>query len=105
VQRVVHVLVDVERGQHQHARPGLGADARGGADAVEPGHADIHQDHIRAQRQGRADGLFAVAGLPDHGHVGLGVQDHAEAVAHERLVVDDEHADRVSHAPAPAASR
>ena len=35
----------------------------------------------------------AVAGLADHLEVGLGVEDHAEAAAHERLVVGEHDAD------------
>src|SRR6185312_15648853 len=45
-QRGVDVLVEVERGEDQHPRrrPGSGQDVFGGGDAVEAGHADVHQD-------------------------------------------------------------
>jgi hypothetical protein len=49
-QGVVDDLVEVEGGQHQHARPSRpGHDLPGGADAVEPGHPDVHDHHVGLQ--------------------------------------------------------
>lgn len=42
--------------------------------------------------RGGRDRLEPVAGLADDLEVGLGVEDDAEARAHERLVVDEQHA-------------
>src|SRR5206468_1224313 len=42
---------------------------------------------------GLVDGLAPVHGLADHVEVGLGVEDHAEAGAHQGLVVGDEDSD------------
>ena len=52
---------------------------------------------------GQRDRLGAVAGLADHLEVRLGVDDHPEAAAHERLVVGDQHADR--HGPRSASGK
>ena len=47
-----------------------------------------------AALRGALDRLEAVGGLGDDLDVGLAVEDHAEARAHQRLVVDDQDADR-----------
>jgi hypothetical protein len=73
------------------ARPG-GDDPARRLDPVHVGHADVHQHDVGALALGQRDGLGAVAGLADDLHVLLGVEDHAEAAAHERLVVGDHHA-------------
>ena len=46
-----------------------------------------------ATRVATGDGLLAVVGLADDLDVGLRVEDHAEAAAHQLLVVDDDDAD------------
>jgi hypothetical protein len=59
-----------------------------------------HEHDVRVQRERPRDRGAAVLGLPHHRDVGLRVEDHAEASAHERLVVGDERADhRGSRAP------
>ena len=47
-QRGVDVLVEVERGQDQHARSAAGRECSraGGLDAVHAGHADVHQHDV-----------------------------------------------------------
>ena len=63
-------------------------------DAVELGHADVHQHDVGLQRAAPAStASSAVGGLADDVEVVLGVEDHAEAGAHQRLVVGDQHAD------------
>src|SRR4051794_18942911 len=104
-QRLVHVLVEVERRQHQDLRPAVAVD--GGEDAprrlepVELGHADVHQHDVWAQGAGLVDRLAPVGRLADDLDLGLRVEDHAEAGADERLVVDEEDAD---HPPASTGS-
>ena len=49
---------------------------------------------------GRSERTWSIASRPSDGladdlHLGLGVEDHAEAGAHERLVVDEQDADHV----------
>ena len=96
-QRLVDVLVEVEGGEHQHARRRVVLarvdDAAGRLDAVELGHADVHQHDVGLQPPRHLDRLQAVDGLADDLEVVLGVEDHLEPRAHERLVVGDQDAD------------
>ena len=69
------------------SRPGPG-DLPGRLDAVHPRHADVHQHHVGLQRPHLVEGLQAVPGLADDREVLLGLQDHPEAGAQQRLVVD-----------------
>ncbi len=94
-QRVVDVLVVLERGHDQHARPldGVGDDRAGRLDAVHAGHAHVHQHHVGVELAGAADGLHAVRRLAHDLDVRLGLQQRAQTAAHERVVVGDEQAD------------
>ena len=58
-----------------------------------------------AQLLDEARRLAAVARLAHHLDVRLGFEDHPEAAADERLVVDQQDADVIAPAPAPAGSR
>lgn len=53
----------------------------------------FHQHHIRAGAADLLDDFEAVTGLADHGHVALGLDDHAKAGADQRLVVGQEDTD------------
>ena len=81
-----------------------------GRDAVDPGHADVHQHDIRPQRRRLGHRLVAVRRLAHHVDVRLDLEDHPEPGPHQRLVVDDQHADRgrrrvaVAFTPAPGAA-
>jgi hypothetical protein len=89
-QRWEHVLVEVERGQDDHPRR-RGAVAvdqhTSRLDAVEPGHADVHQHDVGGGDREPLERLAAVLRFADHGHVGLGVDHHPQTGADERLVV------------------
>ena len=99
-QRVVDVLVEVEGREHQDLRAVAGREhAAGRLDAVELGHADVHQHDVGGELARLLDRLQAVGGLADDVEVVLGVEDHPEARAHERLVVGDQHPHR-AHAAA-----
>lgn len=88
----VRVLVQVERGEDEDAGAVSGGDdAAGRLDAVEAGHADVHQGDVRVEFGRHADRLGAVGRFAHDRHVVLALQEHAEAEALERLVVDDEH--------------
>ena len=95
-QRLVHVVVEVEGGEHDDPRAGevrVAGDPPGGLEPVESGHADVHQEHVGPGRLGDGDGVVAVVGFADEFEV-VGVADHrGEAGAHERLVVGDGDAD------------
>ena len=88
-QRVEHVLVQAERREHQH--PHVVAqrrdDAARGLDAVELGHADVEHGDVRLAGPRGIDGLQAVSRLRDHGQVGLGLDDLAQAPTDQRLIV------------------
>src|SRR5690606_9582030 len=58
-------------------------------------HPDVHQDDVRQQVAGHLDGLVPVAALADHLDVVLALEDHLQTSAEQRMVVDDEHADRI----------
>jgi hypothetical protein len=77
--------------------------ASGGRQAVELGHADVHQDDRRPEASGLLDGLDPVARLGDDLDVRLAREEHAEAGAHHRLVVGDEDAD--AHRRSPSGRR
>jgi hypothetical protein len=68
LQRVVDVLVQVERGQHQDPRPAPGLDEPGcRLKAVHVGHADVHQDHVGIKQPRLGEGLAPVAGFAGDG--------------------------------------
>ena len=95
--RRIDVLVEVERRQDHDPWRLAGLlwidQASRRPEPVKPGHADVHQDHVRAAEAGEVDRAFAVSRLGDDLDVGLRVEDHPEAAAHERLVVGDRDAD------------
>ena len=100
-ERLVDVLVEVERREDQDPRGGVGGeDAPGRLEPVELGHADVHQDDGRVEARRLLDRLEAVARLGHDLDVLLVGEQHPEAGADHRLVVGDEHADR--HAPVAA---
>ena len=72
------------------------ANAAGGLDAVAAGHADVHEHDVGPFAPGDRHRLLAVGGLAHHREVGLGVDDHREAAAHQLLVVGDDHPHRAS---------
>ena len=71
----------------------VGEDPPRGFEAVELGHPDVHQDDVRSQRANLVDRVAAVGRLADDLDLRLGVEDHPEAGADERLVVDEQNAD------------
>jgi hypothetical protein len=73
--RLVDVLVEVEGGQDQHAGGAAGDldHPAGGLDAVQAGHAYVHEHHVGAQPAGQLDRLDAVVGLADDLDVFLGL--------------------------------
>jgi hypothetical protein len=94
-QRLVDVLVEVERREHQHPHGRVAAELGHPPrrlDPVELRHADVHQDDVRLELAGELHRLGAVGRLADHVEVVLGVEDHPEAGADEGLVVGDEDA-------------
>jgi hypothetical protein len=90
------VLVVIERGQHDDAHAAqrrVGGDRLGGLQAVEAGHADVHQHDVGDEAARRVGRLVAVGGLADHLDAVLRGQQRPKARAHERLVVGEQDAD------------
>src|SRR5439155_1040294 len=84
------VLVEVEGSEDDDAHAGqavVGGDRARRLQAVRTRHANVHEEHVGALAAGDPDGFVAVAGLTDHLDVVLGVEQGAEAGAHERLVI------------------
>ena len=65
----------------------------GERDAVHAAHADVHQCQIGCQGTRGLQGGFGVAGFTHHFEMRHGFQPHAHAIAHERVVVDEEQFD------------
>ncbi len=101
VQCVVHVLVEVERRQHQDAGPAVGRrrhDAPRGLDAVEVGHAHVHDHDVGVVLGAQPHRRQTVGREADDPEVGLRPEDRAERRAHDVLVVGDHDADQgVAH--------
>ena len=105
-QRREELVVVAEAGQHDHPRAGA-PQALERADAVEPRHHEVEQDHVRVGARGGVDGGLAVAGLGDDLDVVLEVEERAQALAHDRVVVgeqDADHAGTSSRTVVPAPS-
>ncbi len=104
-QRLVDVLVEIERREHEHARRLLRTvdDPARRLDAVDVRHADVHEHDIWMEVARERDRLCSVRRLADDVDVGLGVQDHPEAAAHESLVVREQDANR--HRVEPSGNR
>src|SRR5207248_8165775 len=93
-QRCVHVLVQVERGQHDDPRavpaPGGGQDPPGRLEPVHLRHPDVHQHDVRPVPERGRDRLPPVRGLGHHRDARR-AEDQPEAAADQRLVVRDDH--------------
>ena len=90
-------LVVAERGEHQaghlgRPRPDLPADRH----PVTIRQPDIEHRDGGAQRRNLGQRSGCSAGLADHLDVRLGLQENADAPADDLLVLQDEHADRLS---------
>jgi hypothetical protein len=92
-QRLIDVVVEVERREHQHPRPGRAGcraeDLAGCLQPVHDRHPHVHQDDVGVQVPRLADCVGAVSGLAYHLQARLGGEDRGEALSHHRLVVGD----------------
>jgi hypothetical protein len=73
----------------------------GRLDAVDPWHADVHEDDIGAQPLGQAHGLLPVGRLADDLDIRRGLQQDPYAGPHQTLVVHDQ---CTNHAASPFGS-
>jgi hypothetical protein len=86
------VLVAVEAGEDDDLRVGVGlADGGDHVAAAHGGHAQVHQEDVRAVGGERLDGRGAVGRLAQHLHVGLGLDEGAQAQPHQGVVVGHHH--------------
>jgi hypothetical protein len=87
------VLLGGVAGERDDARLGLaGTDLLGCLDAAHAGHLEVHQDHVGPQAFDRTRGLLAVLGFADHLDARLAVEQGSHALAHDRVVVSQQHA-------------
>src|SRR5690606_28459583 len=101
-QRTEHVLVEVERGEHEHLGQALLDDLPRRRHAVRPGHAHVHEHDVGPQRPCVRHGHRAVTGLAHDLDVAGGGEQHAQAGADGRVVVREQHPD---HEALPSAAR
>ena len=70
------------------------ADLARGLDPVHDGHAQVHKHDVRLNTADDVDRLTAVTGLGDHAVVLARPQEWLDGGAGERIVVDEDDADR-----------
>ena len=76
----------------------LGAEQPGRGDAVNVRHADVHEDDVGVVEVDRGQDAAAVFCIADHlNPVPCSAKHHLQAPAHQRVVVDQENADRAGH--------
>ena len=95
-QRLEHVLVELERREDHDPHPRqmlVRRDHASGREAVEDGHANVHEHHFGYEALRQLHGRFAVIGLPDDLDVVLRIEQSAEAGADKRLIVCEQHGD------------
>jgi hypothetical protein len=85
------VVVGRER-DHLDPRVAL-AQAPGRRDPVDARHAQVHEDGVGSQLGGDCDGLLAVGRGADDLDAGQQPEQHHQALAHDALVVGDQHPD------------
>jgi hypothetical protein len=92
---LVHEVGVFVHREHEHAgaRQAL-ADAARDLEPVQVRHRDVHHDHVRARALDLDHGLVAVAGLAHHLHARVALQQRAQAVAEDRVVVGEEDPER-----------
>src|SRR6266545_887180 len=91
------VFVELERREHEHTRfrqPRVGGDLSRRFEAVDLGHADVHQHEVGAKLARECHSLASVGGFAGDFEVGFGVEKRAEAGADDRLVFGEQDADR-----------
>ena len=71
-----HVAIVFVGREHQHSHLRVGClEGPGGLDAVELGHAHVHDHHVWPQLPGETHGLFPICGLAHHGQVRVLLQE------------------------------
>ena len=85
-------------GEHQHGRLGhLRGDLAGGLEAVDAGHAHVHDDDVGAPPAGERDCGAAVGGLTDDADVVRAGQRQAQPLTYHLVVIDNQTGNRLGH--------
>jgi hypothetical protein len=102
-QRLVHVVVQVERGEDEYLGPvpERAEQPAGRREAVQHRHPDVHEHDVGVERPGLGHGGLAVRSVAHHEQVGLRGEQRTEALPHHRLVVRDQHLDHSGSSPPP----
>jgi hypothetical protein len=66
-------------------------------DAVHAGQVEVHHGDVGGRALHERHGLLRRPRLPDHGDVGLGFEPHPQPEAERRVVLDEQHLDRLGH--------
>src|SRR5918995_251984 len=91
LQRGEHRIVILLHADDEDAYVGAGVqDRTGRLDAVDPGHTEVHQDHVRLERFGEREGLPPVARLAYYLEVGRGEEQGTQPVTEVGMVIGDE---------------
>jgi hypothetical protein len=84
-----------DAGQGQHLGLGQCApDRRGGGNAIHHRHQQVHQHHIWGELSRQAQRLGAVCRLADHFQFRVRREERPEPLAHDRMVVNEQNANR-----------
>jgi hypothetical protein len=93
-ERLVDVFVEIERGEDEDAGDVIdGEYAPGCLEAIQLGHADVHQHDRGSEPHGLVDGLQPVFRLGHDLDVFFAGEQEPKAGAYHRLVIDDEYPD------------
>src|SRR3990172_10191340 len=98
-------FVVLEHGPHEHGdvRAG-GHDPACRLDAVEPGHPDVHEHHVRLERRRAGHGLVPGARLPADLQALDGAEQRAQAIAERDVIVGDEQPQRLGGGAHPGSA-
>ena len=76
------------RGEHDHL--GVRADLEqlaGGFETIEPGHGDVHQDHVGVKLLHQIHRLAPVGRFADHFQAGLQLQHFAKPLTYDHVIL------------------
>ena len=92
---MVNIRTRVER------RPVVAGDPPGRLEAVQLGHPDVHQDHVRPLAPANSTAACPSAASPTTSMSSAAPQQDDEPAAHQRLVVGDGHPDHIERERSP----
>jgi hypothetical protein len=103
IESLPHHLGGVVLAENQDVDGGKSApDFTRGFEAVEPRHADVHDDQVGTETPGLFDGIPAVARFATDFDIRPGLQERSNASAHQLVIVGDENS-HLEEPPKPCA--